>query len=243
MVGLRHARRTRIGCGRRSFAMLMDASLRQRGSEAVDRIVLRFKEIQARHGRNAIGVFGGGALTNEKVYLLGKLARVALGTSNIDYNGRFCMSSGAAAATMAFGLDRGLPFPLDDIPHATAILLAGANIAETMPPLMQYFEAQQLRGGAARRRRSAADADGGLGRPPSRDSAGHRRRARQRVAARVDSRRADRSRRTSASAPKASTRSAVSRRSTGRGASRRSRASRKPRSSRRRGCSDVRRTR
>ena len=98
--------------------------------------------------RNAVGVFGGGALTNEKVYLLGKLARVALGTSNIDYNGRFCMSSGAAAATMALGLDRGLPFPLDDIPHATAILLAGANIAETMPPLMQYFEAQQLRGGA-----------------------------------------------------------------------------------------------
>jgi assimilatory nitrate reductase catalytic subunit len=116
--------------------------------DALDRIVIRFKEIQARYGRDAIGVFGGGALTNEKVYLLGKLARVALGTSNIDYNGRFCMSSGAAAATMAFGLDRGLPFPLDDIPHATAILLAGANIAETMPPLMQYFEAQQLRGGA-----------------------------------------------------------------------------------------------
>jgi assimilatory nitrate reductase catalytic subunit len=116
--------------------------------DALNRIVLRFKEIQARHGRDAVGVFGGGALTNEKVYLLGKLARVALGTANIDYNGRFCMSSGAAAATMALGLDRGLPFPLDDIPHATAILLAGGNVAETMPPLMQYFEAQRLRGGA-----------------------------------------------------------------------------------------------
>jgi assimilatory nitrate reductase catalytic subunit len=116
--------------------------------DALNRIVLRFKEIQARHGRDAVGVFGGGALTNEKVYLLGKLARVALGTANIDYNGPFCMSSGAAAATMALGLDRGLPFPLDDIPHATAILLAGGNVAETMPPLMQYFEAQRLRGGA-----------------------------------------------------------------------------------------------
>ena len=92
-------------------------------------------------------MFGGGALTNEKTYLLGKFARVALGTSNIDYNGRFCMSSGAAASTMALGLDRGLPFPLQDIPQATVILLAGANIAETMPPLMQYFEAQQARGG------------------------------------------------------------------------------------------------
>ena len=46
---------------------------------------------------------------------LGKFARVALGTANIDYNGRFCMSSAAAAATRAFGIDRGLPFPLEDI--------------------------------------------------------------------------------------------------------------------------------
>ena len=36
------------------------------------------------------------SLTNEKAYLLGKFARVALRTSNIDYNGRFCMSSAAA---------------------------------------------------------------------------------------------------------------------------------------------------
>ncbi len=43
-------------------------------------------------GANANGVFGSGALTNEKAYLLGKFARVALRTANIDYNGRFCMS-------------------------------------------------------------------------------------------------------------------------------------------------------
>jgi len=122
--------------------------IRSTWDDALNRIVLRFKEIQTRHGRDAVGVFGGGALTNEKVYLLGKLARVAIGTSNIDYNGRFCISSAAAAATMALGLDRGLPFPVEDIPRASAILLAGGNVAETMPPLMQYFEAQRLRGGA-----------------------------------------------------------------------------------------------
>ena len=103
---------------------------------------------QRRHGRDAVGVFGGGSLTNEKAYLLGKFARVALGTANIDYNGRFCMSSAAAGGIDArFGLDRGLPFPLDDIPHAEVILLVGGNVAETMPPIMQYFEAQQRNGG------------------------------------------------------------------------------------------------
>ena len=56
---------------------------------------------QATYGRDAVGVFGGGSLTNEKAYLLGKFARVALGTSNVDYNGRFCMSSAAAGASKA----------------------------------------------------------------------------------------------------------------------------------------------
>lgn len=115
--------------------------------EALARVAGSFRDIQAQSGRDAVGVFGGGSLTNEKSYLLGKFARVALGTSNIDYNGRFCMSSAAAASLKAFGIDRGLPFPLEDIPQANAILLAGSNIAETMPPVMQYFSAQQANHG------------------------------------------------------------------------------------------------
>src|SRR5579864_8124167 len=115
--------------------------------EALERIAQAFQRVQACYGKDAIGVFGGGSLTNEKAYLLGKFARVALGTSQIDYNGRFCMSSAAAASKKAFGLDRGLPFPLEDIPFADVILLIGSNIAETMPPLMQYFLQQRARGG------------------------------------------------------------------------------------------------
>ncbi len=115
--------------------------------EALDRIVRDIGRIQAAHGRDAVAVFGGGGLTNEKAYLLGKFARVALGTANIDYNGRFCMASAAAAGLRAFGLDRGLPFPLEDIPGAEVILMPGGNPAETMPPIMQYFEAQRARGG------------------------------------------------------------------------------------------------
>ncbi len=116
--------------------------------EALDRIASAFQRIGANYGRDAVGVFGGGSLTNEKAYLLGKFARAALGTANIDYNGRFCMSSAAAASSRAFGIDRGLPFPLEDIPRADVILLVGANPAETMPPIMRYFEAQQRNGGA-----------------------------------------------------------------------------------------------
>ena len=115
--------------------------------EALTRIASTFQRLQTSHGRDAVGIFGSGSLTNEKAYLLGKFARVALGTSNIDYNGRFCMSSAAVASLKAFGIDRGLPFPVKDIAQAEVILLIGSNLAETMPPMMQYIEAQRARGG------------------------------------------------------------------------------------------------
>jgi assimilatory nitrate reductase catalytic subunit len=115
--------------------------------EALDRITDAIRRLQRAHGHDAIGVFGSGSLTNEKAYALGKFARVALRTSQIDYNGRFCMSSAAAGALGAFGLDRGLPFPLIDVASAGAILLVGSNLAETMPPVMQHFEEQRRHGG------------------------------------------------------------------------------------------------
>jgi assimilatory nitrate reductase catalytic subunit len=115
--------------------------------EAFDRVVGKIRDLQEVHGRDAVAVFGGGGLTNEKAYALGKLARAALGTRYIDYNGRFCMSSAAAAGIRAFGVDRGLPFPLADLAEADVLILVGANPAETMPPLARYLIEQRERGG------------------------------------------------------------------------------------------------
>ncbi|HET9690841.1 MAG TPA: nitrite reductase small subunit NirD, partial [Acidimicrobiales bacterium] len=79
---------------------------------ALDELAGRIDATRRAHGADAVGVFGSGALTNEAAYLLGKFARLALRTPHIDYNGRFCMASAAAAANRSLGLDRGLPFPL-----------------------------------------------------------------------------------------------------------------------------------
>ncbi|MFF3851681.1 molybdopterin oxidoreductase family protein [Micromonospora sp. NPDC002575] len=116
-------------------------------AEAMERIVGGVRAVQDRHGRDAVAVFGGGGLTNEKAYALGKFARVALRTRHVDYNGRWCMSSAAAAGNRAFGVDRGLPFPLADLGRARTLLLVGANPAETMPPLMRHVADQQAAGG------------------------------------------------------------------------------------------------
>ncbi|WP_455833826.1 molybdopterin oxidoreductase family protein [Pseudarthrobacter siccitolerans] len=134
--------------------------------QALDLAAGAVKDAQARYGRDAVGVFGGGGLTNEKAYMLGKFARLALRTSRIDYNGRFCMSSAAAAGMRAFGVDRGLPFPLEALDTASTILMLGSNVAETMPPFVQHLKGTRDAGGLIvvdpRRSATAAfTADGG----------------------------------------------------------------------------------
>ncbi|WP_077489757.1 molybdopterin oxidoreductase family protein [Sinomonas mesophila] len=115
--------------------------------QALERVAHEVRAAQASHGADAVGVFGGGGLTNEKAYLLGKFARLALRTSRIDYNGRFCMSSAAAAGNRAFGIDRGLPFPVEDLDTADTILLLGSNVAETMPPFVAHLAGAREAGG------------------------------------------------------------------------------------------------
>ena len=115
--------------------------------DALGYVADRVRAIQAESGNDAIAVFGGGGLTNEKAYQLGKFARIALRTRHIDYNGRFCMSSAAAAGNRAFGVDRGLPFPLSDVAGADVVLLLGSNVADTMPPLVQHLGPVRERGG------------------------------------------------------------------------------------------------
>ncbi|MGV9692625.1 molybdopterin oxidoreductase family protein [Streptomyces sp. NPDC003444] len=144
--------------------------------EALAAVADGLRRTRADHGPDAVGVFGGGGLTNEKAYSLGKFARVVLGTSQIDYNGRFCMSSAAAAHQRAFGLDRGLPFPLEDVPRTGCVILVGSNLAETMPPALRYLTELRENGGKLivvdpRRTRTAEQADLHLAPRPGTDLA------------------------------------------------------------------------
>ncbi len=105
---------------------------------AIDRVASEVRRIQEKHGRDAVGVFGGASFTNERAYLMGKFARVALRTANIDYNGRLCMVAAAAASKKIFGIDRSAN-PWSDITRADVILVAGSNIAECAPITTDYI--------------------------------------------------------------------------------------------------------
>lgn len=105
---------------------------------ALDRVAQEMKRIQEAYGRDAFGILTGASLTNERAYLMGKFARVALRTANIDYNGRLCMVSAGAASKKVFGIDRSAN-PWSDIPKAEVILVAGANVAECAPITTEYL--------------------------------------------------------------------------------------------------------
>jgi assimilatory nitrate reductase catalytic subunit len=105
--------------------------------EALSFTARRLGEIQAQYGKDSVAIYGGASLTTEKSYLLGKFARVALGTRHIDYNGRLCMVSAGTAYKLAFGVDRSA-IPWSDIPKAQVLLIIGSNVAECSPITTDY---------------------------------------------------------------------------------------------------------
>jgi assimilatory nitrate reductase catalytic subunit len=115
--------------------------------EAYDLIVTKFKALQDQYGKDTLSVFSGVSMTNEKCYLTGKFARVALQTRYIDYNGRFCMSSAAGGFLRSFGVDRGSTMPWTDIHQTDCLFIAGSNTAECHPTSMFRVWEVQERGG------------------------------------------------------------------------------------------------
>jgi len=106
--------------------------------QAIARVAAEIQRIQSSHGADAFAVLSGASLTNEKAYLMGKFARMCLKTSNIDYNGRLCMVSAAAANKKALGIDRAAN-PFEDIVKAEVVWISGSNIAECSPILTNYI--------------------------------------------------------------------------------------------------------
>jgi assimilatory nitrate reductase catalytic subunit len=113
--------------------------------EVLDTIAQRFRAIQAEHGKDAVAIYSGSSMTNEKCYLMGKFARVALGTRHTDYNGRLCMSSATGANERSLGIDRAAN-PISDMLHADCIFVIGANVGECFPIITSYLWQARDRG-------------------------------------------------------------------------------------------------
>jgi anaerobic selenocysteine-containing dehydrogenase len=112
--------------------------------EALDTMVERIGAVQAKHGRDALGVISTGQLVTEEFYTLGKLVQLGFNTRNYDGNTTLCMASAVSGYKLSFGSD-GPPGEYADLEHADVILLIGANIADNHPILCQRLDRNKNR--------------------------------------------------------------------------------------------------
>ena len=89
---------------------------------AIRTMVDRFRMIQMRYGREALGVISTGQLVTEEFYALGKLIQLGFRTNNFDGNTTLCMASAVSGYKRSFGSD-GPPGSYEDLEKSDLIFL------------------------------------------------------------------------------------------------------------------------
>ena len=114
--------------------------------EAIDHAARRLRDVQARHGRNAIGGITSSRCTNEEVWVVQKMVRTAFGNNNVDTCARVCHSPTGYGLKQAFGTSAGTQ-DFDSVRLADVILVIGANPTVGHPVFASQMK-QRLRQGA-----------------------------------------------------------------------------------------------
>jgi NADH-quinone oxidoreductase subunit G len=98
--------------------------------DALAEVSRRLAEVKKAHGADSIGFIGSNRTTNEENYLLGRIARGAIGTNNIDHH----RTADYASLIAALGADAGAAgATMNDVYQADAVLLVGHDPTEQSP--------------------------------------------------------------------------------------------------------------
>jgi formate dehydrogenase major subunit len=114
--------------------------------EALTFAATRLRDLQARYGRDSIGVITSSRCTNEETYLVQKLARAVFLNNNTDTCARVCHSPTGYGLGQTFGTSAGTQ-NFDSVEHADVILVMGANPTDAHPVFASRLK-KRLREGA-----------------------------------------------------------------------------------------------
>lgn len=114
--------------------------------EAIGFAAQRFKDIQARHGKGAIGGITSSRCTNEEIFAVQKMIRAAFGTNNIDTCARVCHSPTGYGLKTTFGTSAGTQ-DFKSVDKADVVLVIGANPTDGHPVFGSRLK-KRLRAGA-----------------------------------------------------------------------------------------------
>ncbi|MFN0115016.1 MAG: formate dehydrogenase subunit alpha [Paracoccaceae bacterium] len=115
-------------------------------AEAYSFAATRLRAIQARHGKDSIGVITSSRCTNEETYLVQKLARAVFGNNNTDTCARVCHSPTGYGLRSTFGTSAGTQ-DFDSVEHTDVVIVIGANPTEGHPVFASRLK-KRLRQGA-----------------------------------------------------------------------------------------------
>jgi len=123
-----------------------DGALREvTWDDAIERVAAGFRAVLDEHGPGSVAVLASARATNEDSYLTQKLARVVLGTNNVDSCARVCHAPSAAALGAVFGTGAATS-SFDDVERAATILVCGANPTENHPVVGARIKQAAMRG-------------------------------------------------------------------------------------------------
>jgi anaerobic selenocysteine-containing dehydrogenase len=114
--------------------------------EALEFFERKFREAWSR-GHENLACYNSGQLTLEEFYVLAKMWRGGLQSSNIDGNTRLCTATSATGLMANFGAD-GPVASYVDIDQAELLCLFGHNVAEAQTVLWERMLAAKLNNGA-----------------------------------------------------------------------------------------------
>ncbi|NCO87218.1 MAG: formate dehydrogenase subunit alpha [Rhodobacterales bacterium] len=114
--------------------------------EAITHTATRLRDIQARHGRGAIGGITSSRCTNEETYLVQKMIRAVFGNNNTDTCARVCHSPTGYGLRNAFGTSAGTQ-DFDSVEHSDVVIVIGANPTDGHPVFASRLK-KRLRAGA-----------------------------------------------------------------------------------------------
>lgn len=114
--------------------------------EAITFTAERFKAIQAKYGRGAIGGITSSRCTNEEVYVVQKMIRAAFGNNNVDTCARVCHSPTGYGLKNTLGTSAGTQ-DFKSVAKADVIMVIGANPTDAHPVFASRMK-RRLRQGA-----------------------------------------------------------------------------------------------
>ncbi len=114
--------------------------------EAVKHVAGNLNRVIDKYGPDAVAFYGGAINLTEEYYLMNKLMKACIGSNNMDCSTRLCMASTAVGFISTLGADAP-PTCYADIEEADLFMIAGSNMAVSIPVLFRRIKSAKKNNG------------------------------------------------------------------------------------------------